>query len=75
MTIIRIHQLIYVQITHVSLFQISFHFRQNMANFAVKMGGEPVTSSVAASRLNYSLAQYIHRNEQAIKDKVLNNKA
>ncbi|XP_052075160.1 transient receptor potential cation channel subfamily M member-like 2 isoform X1 [Mytilus californianus] len=45
--------------------------RQQMANFALKMGGEPVTSTVAASRIHYSLAKYIHRNELSVKNKVL----
>ncbi|XP_052073408.1 transient receptor potential cation channel subfamily M member 3-like isoform X11 [Mytilus californianus] len=45
--------------------------RQQMANFALKMGGEPVTSTVAASRIHFSLAKYIHRNELSVKNKVL----
>ncbi|CAC5369887.1 unnamed protein product [Mytilus coruscus] len=45
--------------------------RQQMANFALKMGSEPVTSTVAASRIHFSLAKYIHRNELSVKNKVL----
>ncbi|CAG2185726.1 TRPM3 [Mytilus edulis] len=45
--------------------------RQQMANFALKMGGEPVTSTVAASRIHFSLAKFIHRNELSVKNKVL----
>ncbi|XP_071180089.1 transient receptor potential cation channel subfamily M member 8-like isoform X2 [Mytilus edulis] len=45
--------------------------RQQMSNFALKMGGEPVTSTVAASRIHFSLAKYIHRNELSVKNKVL----
>ncbi|XP_076107233.1 transient receptor potential cation channel subfamily M member 8-like [Mytilus galloprovincialis] len=45
--------------------------RQQMANFALKMGGEPVTSTVAASRIHFSLAKCIHRNELSVKNKVL----
>ncbi|CAG2185727.1 unnamed protein product [Mytilus edulis] len=45
--------------------------RQQMTHFALKMGGEPVTSTVAASRIHFSLAKYIHRNELSVKNKVL----
>ncbi|CAG2234434.1 unnamed protein product [Mytilus edulis] len=47
------------------------NYGQQMANFALKMGGEPVTSTVAASRIHFSLAKYIHRNELSVKNKVL----
>eukprot|EP00105_Crassostrea_gigas_P046633 XP_019930781.1 PREDICTED: transient receptor potential cation channel subfamily M member 3-like isoform X1 [Crassostrea gigas] len=45
--------------------------RQKMAMFAWQMGSEPVTSAVAASRIYGSMAEHIHRNESALKEKVL----
>ncbi|XP_060085573.1 transient receptor potential cation channel subfamily M member-like 2 [Ylistrum balloti] len=45
--------------------------KQRMAKFAWEMGGEPVTSAVAASRIYGTMSTYINRNEQAIKDRIL----
>lgn len=45
-----------------------------MAMFAWQMGSEPVTTAVAASRIYGSMAEHIHRNESALKEKVLTYK-
>ncbi|XP_021378399.1 transient receptor potential cation channel subfamily M member 1-like isoform X2 [Mizuhopecten yessoensis] len=52
----------------------SLLLKQKMAKFAWEMGGEPVTSAVAVSRIYGSMATYINRNEQAIKDRILKYK-
>jgi hypothetical protein len=49
-------------------------FRQKMAKFAWQMGSEPVTSAVAASRIYGSMAEHIHRNESALKEKIVEYK-
>ncbi|XP_069140029.1 transient receptor potential cation channel subfamily M member 8-like isoform X2 [Argopecten irradians] len=48
--------------------------KQKMAKFAWEMGGEPVTSAIAVSRMYGSMATYINRNEQALKEKILEHK-
>ncbi|XP_071180049.1 transient receptor potential cation channel subfamily M member 4-like [Mytilus edulis] len=48
--------------------------RQQMANFALKMGDELLTSTVAASRINSSLLKYTHINELSVENKVLAHK-
>ncbi|XP_033756465.1 transient receptor potential cation channel subfamily M member-like 2 isoform X1 [Pecten maximus] len=48
--------------------------KQKMAKFAWEMGGEPVTSAIAVSRMYGSMATYINRNEQALKDRILEYK-
>lgn len=45
--------------------------RQKMAKFAWQMGSEPITSAVAAARIYGSMAKNVHRNESALKEKVL----
>lgn len=45
-----------------------------MANFALKMGDELLTSTVAASRINFSLLKYTHINELSVENKVLAHK-
>ncbi|XP_061184292.1 transient receptor potential cation channel subfamily M member-like 2 [Saccostrea echinata] len=48
--------------------------RQKLAKFAWQMGSEPVTSAVAASRIYGSMAEHIHRNESALKERILEYK-
>ena len=51
------------------------YFRPNLAKFAWEMGTEPVTSAVAISRMFGSMASLIHRNEQYLKDQILEYKS
>ncbi|XP_061184290.1 transient receptor potential cation channel subfamily M member-like 2 [Saccostrea echinata] len=48
--------------------------RQKLAKFAWQMGSEPVTSAVAASRIYGSMAEHIHRNESALKERIIEYK-